>query len=82
MEGRREKRVGRREGEMKEGRVGGGKEGVKIRIGAHTWKISSLCDSKECNFILRFRRSHRATVCRKVENTIRKITTSGWDILH
>lgn len=35
MEGRREKRVGRREGEMKEGRVGGGKEGVKIRIGAH-----------------------------------------------
>ena len=27
-----------------------------------TWKISSLCDSKECSFSLRLRRSHSATV--------------------
>ena len=27
-----------------------------------TWKISSLCDSKVCNFSLRLRRSHSATV--------------------
>lgn len=27
-----------------------------------TWNISSLCDSKECNFNLRFRKSHNATV--------------------
>lgn len=27
-----------------------------------TWKISSLCDSKECSFNLRLRRSHSATV--------------------
>jgi len=27
-----------------------------------TWNISSLWDSKECNFSFRFRRSHNATV--------------------
>lgn len=27
-----------------------------------TWKISSLCDSKECSFSFRFLKSHRATV--------------------
>lgn len=27
-----------------------------------TWNISSLCDSKECNFNLRFLKSHKATV--------------------
>lgn len=28
-----------------------------------TWKISSLCDSKECSFSFRFLKSQRATVC-------------------
>lgn len=33
------------------------------RKGADTWKISSLCDSNEWSFSLRFRKSHNATVC-------------------
>ena len=35
-----------------------------------TWKISSLCDSNEWSLSLRFRRSHKATVCKTTEDLI------------
>jgi hypothetical protein len=35
-----------------------------------TWKISSLCDSNECSFSFRLRKSHRATVLSKNRNVL------------